>query len=72
MYPRPSTYTAKPLHNQQIEKAERTFFVTCVLFGSRARDAQFEVLAATPKGAIKIARSFYPRSDGHKAQVVGH
>jgi hypothetical protein len=66
------SYSARQLHNQQIEKAERRFFVTCVLFGSRARDAQFEVLAATPKGAIRIARSFYPRSEGHKAQVLGH
>lgn len=65
-------HPVRPLHNQQIEKAERKFFVTCVLFGSRARDAQFEVLAATPKGAIKIARSFYPRSQGHKALDTSH
>jgi hypothetical protein len=63
---RSTTFARRNLHNVQIERAEQRFYVSCVLFGSTAREAEFEVLAATPKGAIRITRSFYPRSEKYK------
>jgi hypothetical protein len=65
-----SYLTTKTLHNTGIERAERHFRVSCILFGSTAREADFDVLAATPRGAIRIARSFYPRSSQHSARAV--
>jgi len=55
-----------PLHNAAIERPDRVFDVELVMFGTATRPATrrtIKVLAQTDKGARKICKSYYRRSE---------
>ncbi len=56
------------LKDSSIERGDRTFEVSFTHWGSESRPARNEkciVLAATRKGARRIVKKHYPRSDNY-------
>lgn len=62
-----------PLQNSFVEKPEKVFEVTLVVFGTLTRSAftrTIKVFAQTSKGAKKICQSRYRRSEITSAKEV--